>query len=60
MWNEIGAIGIGVGLLDEFNKQIKSARIETEIKTGKWENIGVIKNVRAFENECKYKWYIPI
>ena len=41
--NEIGARGIGVGLLDEFNKQIKSARIETEIKTGKWKNIGVIK-----------------
>ncbi len=39
----MGARCIGVGLLDEFNKQIKSARIETEIKTGKWKNIGVIK-----------------
>lgn len=28
----MGARCIGVGLLDEFNKQIKSARIETEIK----------------------------
>lgn len=32
-----------MGLLDEFNKQIKRARIETEIKTRKWKNIGVIK-----------------
>ncbi|MEX5486025.1 hypothetical protein IC611_10575 [Proteus mirabilis] len=37
------AIGIAVGFINEFNKQIKSARIETEIKTGKWKNIGVIK-----------------
>ncbi|MDE5307319.1 RHS repeat-associated core domain-containing protein [Providencia stuartii] len=40
--NEIGARGIGAGLLDEFNKQIKSARIEKEVKKNQWKNIGVI------------------
>uniref|UniRef100_UPI0025AA4AC5 RHS repeat-associated core domain-containing protein n=1 Tax=Providencia stuartii TaxID=588 RepID=UPI0025AA4AC5 len=39
--NEIGARGINAGLLDEFNKKIKSARIEKEVKKDQWKNIGV-------------------